>query len=459
MKKLITLLILFFSLTVYNKADSSFLSGLEFEYLYEDSDIINITANHGISPEDFSDYLLSEYNTLGEKTALIVSLSSYCEFKLYDNETIDAEEYFSERHEDFLMKAKREYEAFAPYENRLPVEINFLLQLLNEYDSFNPDIKEYDNFAKEMPNSLTVQAVKVIAMGYDIIYNDKRDFATRKKYRQQYLFPFESSWKNYNKDIRPGVLEKVTSWLRFVDDCDRKEKGEELTCYCEINNRDDLYNCLTATNKETIDRIKKAAVEEGLSNREVAEKLKQSVVKSIDLEKDYIESLNTSNLNKAALTYFYLQKLPVFLVDLEGYHRIINSYAFNRDTRYLREFVWNLNLKECTDYNIESRTPDNTHFFNSDCFKVYMSELDKDLNVKYKELGGASNSKLKKAQLEWIKMRDLNTNRSVNNYGMIPDEEAMIDRDILANRVAMLYFYLNPDKIEEIFSAIADKLK
>lgn len=434
------------------KADSSFLTGLEFEYFYQDNENVWSTNENGISPNDFSDFLLAFENSLGEKVALISALSSYCEFNLYRSNE-DGNAYFMERAEDFERRVKVEYDSPT-------VEIEFLLYLLTQYDCFSPEVEKYKAFAARMPNSLTVQSVKVVAMAYYIVYEDKRDFAIRKTYREEFLYPYEANWQSYDQDIRADVYKRVISWNPYVDDClsIQKDNGGELLCYCDIQNEEDLRDCFKMKNEEEINKIKNAGIRERVSDRETAGKLKESVLKAVQYEKEYISSLNISDLNKEAFLYFYLQKIKIFCIDLDGFYKIVHGNLFNKETMYMRRFAWNLNVQECTKYNLESTTSGNEDFYTSECFTTYMSKLDEDLNKKYKELGGASNAKLKRAQIEWLKMRTLFTKRAGNDFVAVQNEEKMTARDILANRVSMFHFYLNPDSAKEMYSKVIDKL-
>lgn len=452
MKKLLLALFIFFSIVNYTKADSYFLSGLEFDYLYGDNDFIQEAQEIGIDVNEFSNYLFQSDISLGEKTALIVALATHCEFKRSD--LGDGDEYFNERVNFFLEKAKEIY----GNENNFPVEVNFFIKLMSEYDSMNPDVDAYIQFAKKIPQSLTVESVKVIAMAYDIVYNDKRDFVTRKRYKDEFKNPYMTNKSTYKQDIKPDVYERITYWDDYIDDCNGKTKGEELTCQCKINSDKDLFECLNTVNEDIITKIKDAKIDDNVEDRQQSELLKATILNGIKLEKDYISSLKTSNINRSRLLYYYLKNIEVFCVDLEGFHRIIRGgYIFNRDTEYIRQFTSTLNLKECSGYSMESTISDNYHFFESECFKLYMQKLDKNLNDKYKELGGPSNLKLKKAQLAWLKMRDLHAKRKGNDFVTSPGQDELLEQNILANRVSAYNFYQNPDKIMEIISAI--KLK
>jgi uncharacterized protein YecT (DUF1311 family) len=78
-----------------------------------------------------------------------------------------------------------------------------------------------------------------------------------------------------------------------------------------------------------------------------------------------------------------------------------------------------------------------------------MAALDKDLNSTYKELNGSSNKLLKETELSWIKLRDL----YIKELG--PEWKAYIEyrkKDILADRVSSLYYYLHPEKISELLT-------
>lgn len=457
MKKVIFILILFTFFTFQIKADGSFLESLRFHYLYEDQYPFDKMREEGISPEEFADYLLSYHKTIGEKAALVCMLSNYCEYHI-NTENKEEEsyrkKYFSSKTNYFREIVQEKYHGI-----NIPLEIEFLLLLMQEFESYNPNVSAFTSIADKLSNSLTVQSTKVITMAYDIVYNDRRDFDTRKKFRNDYLRLYQAKWESYHQDIHKEVYDDVMSWTEFVDDCDNKTNGEELACYCEINNEQDLIECLNETNREMITRIQNATIKADLKDSNTPENLKKSILKSIELEQNFISTLNTSQLNKAAALYFYLNQLDIFCLDFDSYYMIIHPYAFNRDTKYMRRFVWQIGLQECAEFNLETKISLRRDFFESKCFTLYMKEMEKDLQEKYKQLGGNGNDKLKKAQAEWNNMKSLYKKREQNNAEALGIENDIMIRDILANRVSMLHFYLNPEELKEIYSKIANKIE
>ena len=200
-------------------ADSSFLPAIEFEYLYANKqkhEFFQNISDYGINSDDYLDFLLDDGNTLGEKVALITALASYFEWIKYDdNKYNDDEQYFEDYmllFEDLALKA---YKVTDMEDKAIPAAIRLLYTLMLDYGTFSPSIEKYNRLAEELPNSLTAQSIKVIAFGYDIIYNDKESLI--KVYMRDYFEPFDRQWKNYTQDIIPEVYEYVARWNGYID--------------------------------------------------------------------------------------------------------------------------------------------------------------------------------------------------------------------------------------------------
>lgn len=190
-------------------ADSTFLPGLEFYYLYRENKFIYGASDNGISEEEYLNFLLSDENPLGEKVALISALASYFEFiDLDDNPDKDNENYFETYTALFKEKVRKKYTKTTPPSVRL------LEVLLDDYQTLDPNITAYDQIAAEMPQSLTAQSVKVIAFAYDVVYNRRCNRV--EKYEDNYLTPYRESWESYERDIDPAVQTKVEEWPEFV---------------------------------------------------------------------------------------------------------------------------------------------------------------------------------------------------------------------------------------------------
>ncbi|MCD7973344.1 MAG: hypothetical protein LUG18_11890 [Candidatus Azobacteroides sp.] len=190
-------------------ADSTFLPGLEFHYLYQEDPFIFGTQKTGVPEEEYISFLLSDEKPLGEKIALISALASYFEWIAYDDNPDNDDENYFETHTEAFKKRVQE-----KYNNYPPAEIQLLITLMNDYKTLDPDTGSYDRLADEIGNSLAAQSVKVIAYGYDVLYN--RRWNRVEKYEEEYLEPYKESWESYRQDINPQVYKKVTEWLFFI---------------------------------------------------------------------------------------------------------------------------------------------------------------------------------------------------------------------------------------------------
>ena len=206
-------------------ADSSFLPALEFEYVYRNNEFIFGTSEKGIDTKSYLEFLVSEENILGEKAALIVALASYFEFRNEKNENS-----FEEYTYSFEKYLQEKYGVVAIDADIISDEMKFLKTLMNDYGSFHPSIDAYDKFAEIMPQSLTVQTVKVVAFAYDIVYN-KSHFEKLPyfidRYEKEYLNPYMENFENYKQDINTKVINDVRYWRQYMSDDDWEQKTIE----------------------------------------------------------------------------------------------------------------------------------------------------------------------------------------------------------------------------------------
>ncbi|MDR1878118.1 MAG: hypothetical protein LBQ64_00965 [Bacteroidales bacterium] len=188
-------------------ADSSFLPAFDFIYLYEDHRLITGTRNEGISEKEYLKFLLSDKHPLGEKVALVEALATYFEFMDVDKNPSYYDYFF-----DYAKAFKHKLSKINP----ASPELQLLETLMDDYQTFEPNIKRYNQLADELPESLTMQSIKVIAFAYDLLYNDRWELVD--EYVNNYLHPYKNKWENYSQDIRPKAFEYVDSWLQFIVD-------------------------------------------------------------------------------------------------------------------------------------------------------------------------------------------------------------------------------------------------
>jgi hypothetical protein len=208
MKKILITLTFLASLSA--TADSYFLSALEFESLYSDNHLIYQTQEKGIDELTYFNFLTSPDNMLGEKAALITAFASYFEF----NAPEGTDDYFGTYSQYFERYLNSEY-------NDISIEMQFLQTLMNNYGTTDPNIEAYNKFAEMMPNSLTVQTVRVVAFAYDIVYNKSRHASQAEyveMYELDYYQPYIYNFMNYDEDILPPVLGYVDNWRQFMSD-------------------------------------------------------------------------------------------------------------------------------------------------------------------------------------------------------------------------------------------------
>lgn len=226
MKKLISLIFLLSVFLLKANADSSYLSALEFEYLYKDHEVIWGAKERGIEKESFLDFMFSDENSLGEKVALISALSAYFEFAYLHNDRDENEvSYLEAYREEFKTQLMNRCKVDSSKDKNILPEYRLLCLLLDEFDSTNyyllPKVSEYIELVdSELSNSLTAQSVKVITFGYEIIYGHRKTPTIVAMYRNQFHEPYKENWTKYDQDIRPEVSNEVLGWRQFVEEPD-----------------------------------------------------------------------------------------------------------------------------------------------------------------------------------------------------------------------------------------------
>ncbi len=202
--KRIYLVIAFLMVGKFTFADSTFLPGLEFHYLYKENPFIFGTSETGVSEDEYVEFLISEENPLGEKIALISAFAYYLEWPDDHDEN-----YF----ETYTAAFKKRVEEVC--QTPFSTEIQLLITLMEDYQTMAPDTDVYERLADEIGNSLAAESVKVIAYAYDILYNRRWDRI--EKYQTEYLEPYKNSWESYRQDVVPAIHIRVTEgWLVYI---------------------------------------------------------------------------------------------------------------------------------------------------------------------------------------------------------------------------------------------------
>ncbi|MGY0035439.1 hypothetical protein [Pedobacter sp. NJ-S-72] len=117
---------------------------------------------------------------------MISALASYFEWK--DDAT---EEYFTTYTKAYKLFIEGKYKT-AIEDPKVPAESRFLYCLLTDFGTSDPSKEKYKALARELPQSLTVQSVMVIAYAYDILYNDKKQYALLRDLEENYVKPYRT---------------------------------------------------------------------------------------------------------------------------------------------------------------------------------------------------------------------------------------------------------------------------
>lgn len=443
-----------FSFNIPCHADATFLSDIPFSDAYADINIIADTREYGIERDVFLDYMFSDEFTLGEKVALISALSAYFEWKSTDEE----DNYFVKYGKAYTARLLNRYETGNINNAQIPGEYLLLHYLINDYDTTYPNLKNYEKVATLLPKSLTAQTIKLFSQAYFIIYNSGRTAVNKRKFDERYLNPFNTEIKIFNKDLRPKAVQDVIDWSGYIADCWSVSDLDNLSCYCEFSDEKSLQDCLQFAVDSLYSKIKHADISpKDHSSKANSAIFKKALYESIDKEKKYINSLQTSKINKITLLHFYLQQAYLMTSGLGSWGMGMGSNIawYDYSSPYTEDFGKKFfENAECKKIDKETAFSNESPLYQTTCFKDYMAALDKDLNRIYKEAGGPSNTLLKETELSWIKLRDLYFKELGPNWEAYSEYKR---KEILAYRVSSLYYYVHPDKTSELLKHLMNR--
>lgn len=294
-------LILSFLFSTPVLADSTFLSGLNFVQVYEqkgDSQYQTIGKN-GISVALFLNKINSTETSLGEKVALLEAISSYYEWgdKQKGNFKMYQKAYYSYLTKQFNQKVSTSNKVFKP-------EIRLILQLMEDYDSTSPNVDAYQSLAEEMPKSLAFQSIAVIAFAYDILYNDKNDFASMQNLKLHVLAPYFKNLNSLDLDVPIEIKELgVDDLLPYTLDCEGR-----LKCLVDTSTEQAVANGLNELSKTIRENILSGtAISNSYSSDWVD--TKKTAAEWISIEDKNIDKLNIPVIQKAEMKYFFSSQL------------------------------------------------------------------------------------------------------------------------------------------------------
>lgn len=434
-------------------ADATFLSDILFYDAYKNIEVIADAKKYGISEEEYLDFLFSNENGIGEKVALVSSLSMYFEWSSSEEET----EYFTKYGKLYTEKLLHEYDTDIVDDEKIPAEYLLLYYLISDFDTTVPNLENYENIAKKLPTSLTAQTILLFSQAYYIIYNDSKSLENQRKIRNNYLKPYKDNFRNFEKDLRPRAVKETVEWVEEIFNCWAIEDLENLSCYCEFSDEESLEKCLKFVTDTIISKIENFEMyPKYYSSYEDIEDFREAILKNIELEKEYINSLSINDIDKTALLLFHLKQMMNMVNSFSEFTAVgSNIVWYSSMTPYVDNFGNEFSKREeCVGIDRESAFSDESPFFETTCYKNYIRALKEDMNSKCKELGGESNLSLKKTQSNWIKLRKTYLNNLIGEWEMYISYN---DKELLAARVAMLYYYLNTDKIPEIYSFLINQ--
>ncbi len=438
---------LFFSIICFSAyGDATFLSDLTLGDSYADYSIIASTEEQGINQTEFLEFMLSDENDLGSKIALLSALSAYFEWKSDGDE-----EYFTTYGRAFEAKVLQKYKANSIRQANVPPAYLLLYYLIQDFDTTSPDLENYLVVAQKMPRSLSAQAMVLFSQAYYRIYNDGRTVEDQQSLRTDYYNSFKANYRLYEPDMRLQAAQSILDWAGEAFQCFSITDWENLPCYCNCSTEDYLSACLAFATDSLTAMVKNAEMyPKEHSSDEDMDRFREAIADYLSKEKDFINSLNISDLNKNALRYLAANQTLQFTSGFSGFMAMGSAMAwYSYVTPYVERFGKEFSLRsECKKIDESTAFSDESPFYKTTCFKNYVKALEKEITSHYNKLGGASNLKLKEAQQAWEKVHYLYVKELGNGWEMY---NSYSDKEVLAGRLGLLHYYLDPVAVSDLY--------
>ena len=262
-----------------------------------------------------------------------------------------------------------------------------------------------------------------MAYAYDILYNDKNDFKTIQNLKNNYLKPYYDNINNFEQDIPVEVRSIcLDELLTYTLNCE-----DRLNCLVDISTPQSLINGLNELSK-TIKNNVKLGIKIGdaySSNWTVS---KTEALEWINLQEKNVDKLKISDVEKAKMKYFFNSKL---------YELMHNSNYLS--IRYSESSLNNEISKSKSKCKADAICAANEYFskFSSTLESKGISKKDvEQLNVAKNKF----EKKINDSDSDGVIVEIMNNQQTFtfkNTYDTL--------------HYLMLYFYLNPDKINEMY--------
>lgn len=419
MKKYLTLFSLCFLLVNSANADSSFLPGLEFTKLFENDSMIQSVSKNGMAEEPFMNYLNSDHS-LGEKATLISALASYFEWKDDDG----TEEYFTRYRQAYKQFVESKYKTTIE-DPKVPAETRLLYCLLTDFGTSTPSKEKYKALAAELPQSLTAQSVMVIAYAYDILYNDKKQYALLLDLEENYIKPYRATYTQLNGDIPLGVAEEcVFEFLPYTQNCEGK-----LACLCDISNKEGLPGCLIGLSKNYLSKIENKESLPHMATRSDWEELKPLAMGWIKAEEVVIDGLKLSTFEKEALRFLLISQT----YNLMCSYNALASYSGDGFSSKIKE-----NAAACKNQ--------------AGCI---LEKIELEQKTALQKAGAKADDLVRSREQQMLFSQSLSKGMGQDAVASAAsstgDGDVYFEDHILQLRTILYYYMLNADKIMEIY--------
>ena len=421
MKYLIILATLLFSTPLL--ADSTFLSGLDFAKIYESkgNNEFNLIVEKGISVDNFMNKIKDSGTTLGEKVALLNALSSYYEWKDKPQGS------FAMYQQKYVAYLKTMYKQdISPQNEALKPELRLLLQLMADFDTSSPKVEIYQMLAEKIPNSLTAQSVSVYAFAYDILYNDKNDFANIQNLKNNYLKPYFDNLENFEADVPIEVKTLlIDDFLPYTFDCEGR-----LKCLVDTSTEKSTTIGLNELSKNIKENINSGTKISNYYSSEWVD-TKTEALKWINLNEKNIDKLKATDLQKAEMNYFFNRKF------FELMHNIDYLSVRFSESSLLQEM--NKSKSKCkTDAKCAAN--------------AYVKSIEANLEKKGITKKDIEQLFSAKTQYETA-FQDKSSNFGVDAVAGSGDEKPRYSFESSFDTLhfLMIYFYTNPEKIGQMY--------
>lgn len=359
MVKLFFSFFLTFFISVRLFADYSFLSSLPFgSDVYPDEVVLTSVKDNGIDYKLFEQYLLDPTIELGKKVGLLSELESYF---IWSEGT---KPYFNEYTEQFKKTVERKYA------DEVPITERYLLALMNDYETYFPNVEAYRVFVEENPESRAMQSILVIAFNFKVLQDQEtQNYASLDHFKEKYQDYFFQNFENFTDDVPITILPQIERISALGFDC-----NYDLNCLAPADN---MLNVIHQKTEDLLNKAMRAEPIPRMAKLKNAEQIGLSAYGWLVNELQLIANLNISDGEKALLEYFIANETYNYVNNVDNL-----AVYYNAVQKTPEEF-----LQENLRKQIEALAPENDWQITDQLYEDLKNDFEQD-NGSFLDFGG-----------------------------------------------------------------------